>query len=177
VQLNANLPIRRLVPADARAYQALRLAALREAPTAFSASYEGERDLPIAVIEAQMAPGSGRNRFGAFDGDALVAMVGIGRETGVKTRHNGFIGGMYVAPSHRGLGLARRLIETALAFAATMEGLRQLSLSVTSGNAAAQALYASMGFRVYGQEPGALLVDGVEYDNVLMALMLAESDD
>ena len=64
------LLIRRLVPLDAAAYQALRLMALHDAPTAFSATYAGECDTPLVTIAHQMAPESGRNRFGAFDGAA-----------------------------------------------------------------------------------------------------------
>ena len=97
--------LRRLTPSDAPAYQALRLAALRECPTAFSSSYEDECDTPLSAIAAQMAPDSGRNRFGAFDGDELVGVVGVGREGPYKLRHKGFVGGMVVAPAWRNKGV------------------------------------------------------------------------
>jgi ribosomal protein S18 acetylase RimI-like enzyme len=160
--------IRRLVPSDAVAYQALRLAALRECPSAFSSSYEEECGTPLATIEGHMAPDSGRNRFGVFDGAELVGVVGVGREDARKLRHKAFIRGMYVASAQRGKGGGKQLLEHALAFAASMEGVRQVTLSVTGGNAAAIALYESMGFKVYGREPGAMLVDGVLYDDVQM---------
>lgn len=160
--------IRRLVPSDAVAYQSLRLAALRESPTAFSSSYEEECDTPLSTIEAHMAPDSGRNRFGAFDGADLVAVVGVGREGARKVHHKGFIGGMFVAPAWRGKGLGRQLLEQALAFADAMPGLHQVTLTVTAGNAAAVTLYESMGFVVFGRAPDALLVDGVSYDDIQM---------
>ena len=160
--------IRRLVPSDAVAYQSLRLAALRESPTAFSSSYEEECDTPLSTIEAHMAPDSGRNRFGAFDGADLVAVVGVGREGARKVHHNGFIGGMFVAPAWRDKGLGRQLLEQALAFADAMPGLHQVTLTVTAGNAAAVTLYESMGFVVFGRAPDALLVDGVSYDDIQM---------
>lgn len=78
--------IRRLVPSDASAYQALRLAALRESPSAFSSSYEEECTTPIATIGGHMAPDSGRYRFGAFDGAELAGVVGVGREDATKLR-------------------------------------------------------------------------------------------
>ncbi len=161
--------IRRLVAADAVAYQSLRLAALRESPTAFSSSYEAECDVPMSTIEAHMAPDSGRCRFGAFDGANLVGVVGVGRESALKVRHKAFVGGMYVAPAWRGKGLGRQLLEQALLFVDAMPGLLQVTLAVTAGNAAALALYESMGFVVYGRAPNALLVDGVLHDDVQMA--------
>ena len=160
--------LRRLTPSDAPAYQSLRLAALRESPTAFSSSYEDECDTPLSAIEAHMAPDSGRNRFGAFDGEALVGVVGVGREAAAKLRHKAFVGGMVVAPAWRNQGVGRQLLAHALAFADAMPGVRQVTLSITAGNAAALALYASMGFRVFGQEPRALCVDGVFYNTIYM---------
>lgn len=164
--------IRRLVPTDAAAYQALRLAALRECPSAFGSSYEEERDTPLATIEGHLAPDSGRNRFGAFEGPELVGVIGVGREDARKLRHKGFIRGMYVAPGHRAKGAGKQLLEQAVAFAATMEGLRKITLAVTAGNAAALALYESAGFEVFGHEAGAMLVDGVLYDEVRMVRIL-----
>ena len=157
--------IRRLLAADASVFQALRLAALRDAPSAFSSSYEEECDTALATIEANLAS---RNLFGAFDGTALAGMVGVGRDKGSKLQHKGYIAAMYVAGEHRGKGAGRFLLEHALAFAEAMDGLRQLTLVVTAGNAPAISLYESMGFVVYGTEPGALFADGVFHDSVLM---------
>jgi RimJ/RimL family protein N-acetyltransferase len=168
--------IRRLVPADAPAYQSLRLAALRECPTAFSSSYADECDTPLSAIEAHMAPDSGRNRFGAFDDEELVGVVGVGRESAHKLHHKAFVGGMVVAPAWRNKGVGRQLLTHALAFADTMPGLCQVTLTITAGNAAAMALYASMGFRVFGQEPRALCVDGVFYDTVYMVREVTTGD-
>ncbi len=157
--------IRRLVSSDAAAFQALRLAALRDTPSAFSSSYEEECTTSLATIESNLAQ---RNLFGAFDGDQLAGMVGVGRETAPKVRHKAYIRAMYVAPQHRGKGAARKLFAHALAFAGAMEDVRQVTLVVTAGNAVAIGLYESMGFRVYGCEPQALFADGVFHDNMLM---------
>ncbi|MDQ1817143.1 GNAT family N-acetyltransferase [Massilia sp. CCM 9210] len=162
------MQIRRLAPSDASAFQSLRLASLQECPSAFSSSYEEECDTPLSTIEAHMAPDSGRNRFGAFDGAELVGIVGVGRESAPKLRHKGFVRGMVVAPAWRNKGVGRQLLAHALAFADAMPGLRQVTLTLTAGNAAALALYESMGFRIFGHEPRALCVDGVFYDDVYM---------
>jgi ribosomal protein S18 acetylase RimI-like enzyme len=162
--------IRHLVPSDAAAYQSLRLAALRESPSAFGSSYEEECDSPLATVEAYLDPNADRCKFGAFDGDDLVGIIGVAREGGRKVRHKGFIRGMYVAPSHRAKGIGKQLLERGLAFAMAMEGLRQVTLSVTAGNASAIAMYETMGFKAFGHEPEALYVDGVFYGNVHMVL-------
>lgn len=168
-----HMQIRRLDSADAPAYQALRLHALQESPTAFGSSYEEERDTPIDVIATRLAPGSERHVFGAFVEAQLVGLAGLVRESGLKARHSGFIRAMYVTPSHRGKGIARQLLTEALAVARSMPGLVQVTLSVTAGNASAIALYQSFGFETYGVAPRALFVDGVLYDEVQMVRRLA----
>ena len=162
------MTIRPLTASDAAAFQALRLYALRESPTAFGSSHEEECDRPLEAVAASLAPGSGRHLFGAFVEGDLVGMVGVGRESGRKELHRGFVRSMYVAPGHRGAGLGRQLLDAALAFAATLPGLRQLTLAVTAGNDAALALYEAAGFHVYGCAPEALQVDGVLYDELGM---------
>ncbi|MNU00746.1 putative acetyltransferase [compost metagenome] len=81
---------------------------------------------------------------------------------------------MYVAPAERGRGLGRLLMRAAIDHARTMRGIRQVQLSVTANNVAASALYASLGFTVYGHEREALLVNGKLYDEALMAMTLPD---
>ena len=47
---------------------------------------------------------------------------------------------------------------TAALAGAALQGVRQVSLSVTAGNAGAIGLYQTLGFKVFGTEPEALLV-------------------
>jgi hypothetical protein len=85
------MPIRRLTPEDAPAFQALRLAALQESPTAFGSSFEEERDFSASVIEGRLAVKSDRGPFGAFEGDELVGLVVLGRENFRKLAHKALI--------------------------------------------------------------------------------------
>ena len=99
--------------------------------------------------------------IGADGGSSTVRRAaGLSFESPLKSRHKALLFGMYVAPAARGAGTGRRLVEAALALARARPGLRVVQLTVTQGNAAAQALYARCGFEVFGQEPMAVFVDG-----------------
>lgn len=166
------MELRTIGPDDAAAFKALRLAALRECPTAFSSSYEEECDIPLAEAAQRLAPNRDRAIFGAFEGDELVATVGLQREAGRKLAHKAIIWGVYVAPSFRERGIGRKLLERALAHATTMPDLLQVTLGVNTTNTAAIALYESVGFEQFGLERGFLRVDGVLYDELHLMLRL-----
>jgi ribosomal protein S18 acetylase RimI-like enzyme len=166
------MELRALEPGDAAAFKALRLAALKECPTAFSSSYEEECDLPLEEVARRLPPDRDRTIFGAFDSDDLVATVGLQRESHRKLAHKAFIWGVYVAPGFRRRGLGRRLLERALAHARSMPDLLQVTLGVNTANEAAIALYEALGFEQFGLERGFLRVDGVLHDELHMVLVL-----
>jgi ribosomal protein S18 acetylase RimI-like enzyme len=80
--------------------------------------------------------------------------------------------GLFVAPEASGRGLGRALTNELLRCARARPELLQLDLTVTEGNAAAQALYASLGFTVYGVLPSAIRVEGRDYAKVQMVCRL-----
>jgi len=82
--------IRLLTPADAQAFQALRLSALLDSPTAFGSSHEEECDRPLVQVADSLRPEAGRQVLGAWVEGQLVGIVGVGREGGLKERHRGF---------------------------------------------------------------------------------------
>ncbi|MGL6039794.1 MAG: GNAT family N-acetyltransferase [Deefgea sp.] len=166
--------VRRLNPADALAYQALRLAGLQESPSAFGSSYTEEKDRAITCIEEQLATKSDRGLFGAFDGDVLVGLVALGRESVQKLSHKGFIFAMYVQPEYRNKGIARALLLEALTLARTVPQLRQLNLCVNAMNSKAIRLYESLGFKAFGHELDALFVDGELHDEIHMSLRFTD---
>lgn len=168
--------IRQLTPLDASAVRTLRLSALRESPTAFGKSYNEEIVEPLTETEKRLANNLGSVLLGAYINDALVGTVGIRRESMQKLAHKAGLWGMYVAPPHRGHGVARQLITEALAVAATFGGVRQVTLYVNAVNIGAIALYESLGFVTYGVEPCGMCVDGVFYDEHLMVKVLAAGD-
>jgi ribosomal protein S18 acetylase RimI-like enzyme len=164
--------VRKLVPSDAEAFQAVRLQALREDPIAFASSYEEERDLPLATIAERLVATDDRAIVGAFDGPLLVGLAAWHREEMRKLHHKGFVWGVFVKESHRGHGLARRLLEAVIALARRADGILLLNLTAYADNQRAIALYESLGFVIYGREPAAICVDGLLHDDVHMALRL-----
>jgi len=153
------MQIRRLAPADALSYRALRLRALREHPDAFTSSWEDDREQPVEAAAARLA---GHAFWGAFQGAELYGFVGLEREQRAKNRHKATVVGMYVAPEVAGQGVGRTLLAALLAHARSA-GLGSLVLTVTDGNAQAQRLYQSAGFHSFGIEPDAIRVDGRSY--------------
>ncbi len=162
------ISIRPLSSEDASQFQSLRLAALRDAPQAFGASYEEEQLVTLAEWARRLQPGPGRAVFGAWQGERLVGSAGLLRMAPLKQLHKAMIWGVYVAPTQRGGGLGRRLMAAALEEAGRWEGVRQALLTVAEDNAAAQRLYESLGFVAYGREPAALQVGGRYIAETLM---------
>ena len=165
------MKIRRLSESDAPQFQALRLAALVDKPEAFVKSHVEEKDLPLSEFAARLVERPGHVVFGAFDdGDTLVGMAGLARETLIQTRHKGHIWGMYVAAAARGHGVARELLQAVLAHARETPGIAKVTLSVDTANLAAIALYESLGFVVFAREADAVRLDGQSRDDLQMHL-------
>jgi RimJ/RimL family protein N-acetyltransferase len=164
--------IRKLTDADAEAYRAVRLRALREHPDAFGRAYEEAQGLD-EMREEFRSQHDGRRSFilGALDGK-LVGIVGCARERGVKNEHKGLIWGMYVAPEAGGRGVGRALLSAAIERARAWPGLEQLWLSVGTHNQRAGALYRGCGFERFGLERRALKLGDRYIDEEHLMLFL-----
>jgi len=130
-----------------------RLAALAEAPYAFSSTLARERDLPESTWRERA--GSGRT-FAASDGDTIVGLA-----TGLPEDGDWHLVGMWVSPKVRGTGLADRLV-TAVCELAQKSGYTSVTLWVTEVNDRARAFYRRLGFAPTG---GRQLVRPDEPDN------------
>ncbi|QPF74753.1 GNAT family N-acetyltransferase [Roseateles sp. DAIF2] len=103
----------------------------------------------------------------------LIGAVSCEREPRQKVRHTAHLIGMMVDDPVQGRGIGRALLHAALRLLEQEDGIELVTLSVTSSNRGAVALYESMGFRRYGCLPRALkLADGRTLDKDLMCLDL-----
>jgi RimJ/RimL family protein N-acetyltransferase len=172
--------VRKLIPADANAYRELRLFALRESPAAFGASYDQEShqayETYLARFHASIQD-HGNFMVGAFEPDGrLAGIAGLQTYTALKSRHKGFLWGVFVHPRARRQGVGRQLVQEIVAGARQTPALEQIVTAVVTANVHASRLYAAAGFRSYGCEPRALKVDGQSYDEDLLFLdLLAKS--
>jgi ribosomal protein S18 acetylase RimI-like enzyme len=162
------IAIRALTHNDAGAFRAIRLEGLRNFPGAFGASYQDTLALTEADFAERIASASPGAMFGAFADDTLIGVAGLAINTAQKTRHKGFMWGVYVRPAFQGQGIGKRLVE------AVIDRARQSVVVLQSGvqlqNHAARLLYESLGFTTYGIETKALCIDGQYYDEAHLAL-------
>lgn len=166
--------IRTLGAGDAAEYFEVRLRALREHPDAFATSYEEDRQRSLDEVARSIALGPERVTLGAFQAGRLVGIATVVRAARSKLQHRATVAGMYVAPEARGSGLGRELLRRLVDVTRRWEGVTDLSLAVTVGNAAARSLYASEGFVCYAVDKRGLRVDGRFLDVEWMALPLEE---
>ena len=160
--------IRLLNRHDAAIFRSIRLEAVQDSPLAFAESVAEANDKSLIDFENYLdSHGRGDFVLGDFDGEKLIGVIGFFRSAHRKHFHKGTIWGMYVTPAYRSRGVGAALFKTR-----SLTGLRQINLTVTSGNAAAKRLYEKAGFRVFGIEPAGLNLEGGYFDEELMQLLL-----
>ncbi|WP_048440472.1 GNAT family N-acetyltransferase [Caenimonas sp. SL110] len=162
-----------LTQSDALQYRKLMLQAYELAADAFTSTAAERAAEPESFWVRRIDDPSGMSAaFGAFEAHELVGTVALEFSAKPKTKHKALVIGMYVSPEARGTGAGRALLEAAVAYAREKEGVLQLALTVTEGNAAAISLYGSAGFRTFGVEPMAIFTSGGYKAKVHMWLSL-----
>jgi ribosomal protein S18 acetylase RimI-like enzyme len=158
--MKSSAVVRALAPGDAEIYVAIRARALAEEPLSFTSGPGDDRAASIDFV--RNALGDPRQAlFGAFveregEAPALVGIIGIVREPRRKRAHRASLWGLYVMPSHRGRSVGRSLMNAALAWARSIDGVEYVDLAVSAWNRAALRLYEDLGFVAWGTEPDAL---------------------
>jgi GNAT superfamily N-acetyltransferase len=132
--LRADPVIRVVTPDDWREWRDLRLAALRDAPQAFSATLADWETAPEERWQQRL---HGTHNLIADLGGTPAGMV-----TGFPRGDTVELGTMWVAPHARGRGAGDALVRAVLAWA----GSRRVTLRVGEGNTFAAALYRRHGF-------------------------------
>lgn len=150
----------------------VRLAALKSAPAAFLETYDEVAADPADVWAARAAASTG-------EGDQLimvalhegrpVGMAGIAREIGQRRRHRATLWGVWLDPAHRGRGVGRQMVSTALDWARDRE-VRAVYLEVVENEDPSWSLYGRLGFVRREVDPFGAHVDG--HDVALEHLVL-----
>ncbi len=167
--LRGTIVIRPAQEEDAGNYRALRLEALQNNPTAFSADYDTALARPMSYWSERLkhTTDDAPLTYFAVHAQQLIGTATIVRGNSPKTKHGGDLVGMYVQADWRGLGIADALV-TACVDWARSQGILLVKLAVVTTNTRAIRAYARFGFTIYGIEPQALYYDGVYYDELLM---------
>lgn len=164
----ADAVIRLLHGDEGPIFRALRLEALTVEAATFASDAGVEAAKPTSWFDERVSEGV----VGAFVSGELVGMAGYTRHPNPKQAHKATLFGMYLRASHRGSGLAVRLV-AAVGDHARAEGCERLLLACNAVNHRAIRLYESAGFRRYATEPRALkLPDDLYADDALFALDL-----
>jgi len=162
-----NVIIREAKPADVIQYRELRLFALQDAPTAFSADYQANLSQPLSHWEGRLHFDDHGIIFFAEHADNLIGMTGIRQRESPKTKHGADIFSVFVRPEWRGLHIAEALIE-ACADWAKVRAVNILKLGVITSNPSAVRCYERCGFKIYGTEPRDIFYEGSYFDLYLM---------
>ncbi len=139
------IEIRRVEPDDWKPLREVRLAALREAPSAFGSTYEREVEFDEGLWRSRIGESG---FFLALDGPLPVGLAAGYRDPAQPPGQRELVS-MWVAQAARGQRLAGRLVE-AVASWARDDGGRELALWVVIDNDSARRAYERLGFVANG---------------------------
>jgi GNAT superfamily N-acetyltransferase len=157
--------IEQLRTGDGGRLRAIRLRALRDAPDAFSTTFDEAASRPRESWDLQLEMLA---TFVASLGGCDVGLVrGAPHD---RCGDTGYLISMWVAPEARRQGIGSALVDAVVDWART-QGLRRLLLDVAETNAPATALYARKGFVPNG-ECGTLLPPREHIREIQMAMTI-----
>jgi ribosomal protein S18 acetylase RimI-like enzyme len=162
-----DITIREAKPSDVSQFRELRLHALQNAPTAFSADYATNLNHPMGFWEGRLNFDEHGIIFFAEHAKDLIGMTGIRKGESPKIGHGAHIWGVYVRPEWRGLHIAEALIQVCIQWAKA-RGVNIVKLGVVTSNTSAVRCYERSGFTTYGTEPRAIYYEGRYYEEYLM---------
>ena len=141
--------------------------------TDFLAFGRGEVGLTIeqeaAFVRRLHAEDGGLMLKATIDGE-IAAVASLLRLTRSRVRHSASLG-LSVQRKYWAMGLGRAMTEALMPEARRL-GLTRIELRVRHDNARAISLYETLGFQLEGTLRGAFKVGEVEYDDLIMSLLL-----
>jgi len=155
---------------DAESLMKLRLSVLETDPYSFSVTEEEEKQTSLENVESAIESykkSSYRVMLGAWE-DCLSGVVGVERYGNKIEKHKVRLWGPYVNSSIRGNGVGTCLIEKALEFAFTIDGVEIVTLETISESSSAIALFNKQGFERTGVQSKALCYEGKYADLIYM---------
>jgi ribosomal protein S18 acetylase RimI-like enzyme len=145
------IDIKRIQKGEWETYKQLRLAALQEAPYAFTTTYEAavERK-PASWIEQTdtFSDGTDQCLLVAYIEHVAIGLCAFYRNT--NTPCEGEIVQIWVAPEHRGTSVAKKLMDAMIQWARGTNTAR-IRLDVKKDNRRAIRFYQNYGFTVIGE--------------------------
>lgn len=99
---------------------------------------------------------------------SFVATATVITDDNPKLGHRATIVAVYVDPEYRGRGLGKAVMNAAIDFCKSLEGINSVRLAVSENSPEARKLYESLGFTVWGIEPATVIIDGRAYDEIHM---------
>lgn len=157
-----NLSVREFTPDEWPLYRELRLRALRDAPDAFGSTHAHEAEREEEDWKSRLARGATSAHDLPLVAEVDRQPVGLAwARIDALDQTVAHLFQVWVAPTHRHLGVAHALLHAAIAWARAAHAQR-LVLDVTCGNTPAERMYRRAGFVSMGDpqplRPGSALL-------------------
>ncbi len=142
------ITIRRIRIGESDLFKRIRLTALKDAPNAFSATYDSALQRSAESWREQAdstASGSDRATFIAFSDDAPIGIAALYRDK--DKVELGELLQLWVSPEYRGVSVARDLMDTIFQWAKE-NNFRKVKAGITKANSRALKFYFKYGFSI-----------------------------
>ena len=144
------ITLEQIAPRNALLFKAVRLRALQDSPTAFSATYANESQLTDDDWVKRVAQWNSETSTTYLALDAGRACGIAGGMFDKEDEAGAHLLSMWVAPTHRRLGIGRMLVDAVITWARA-RNVRTMQLLVTSNNDSAINFYQRLGFTLTGR--------------------------
>jgi ribosomal protein S18 acetylase RimI-like enzyme len=170
-----NIQIIKLPPEKWQLFKELRLESLEAEPQAFGQSYDEALKQNDDIWKTKLLAAEEGISFWMFfaskDGQ-LIGSMNARQLEGEKLRHVAEIHGVYVKKEYRGMGVAKKIMETLVAEISKNPTITKIKLTANTEQTAAIKLYESFGFRILGKAEKELNVNGSYVDEYFMEKLL-----